>query len=170
MPDTPITLAGLPKPPQKPQGYGSWEDVMRLALMEAEAAGEREETPVGAVLLEPGGEVIARAGNESIARNDPAAHAEILALRKGGVKLRNYRLPGCILVVTLEPCLMCVGAMIHARIQGLVFGAPDPKTGAAVSNLQGPNLAFTNHKFWVLGGVLALQCGSLLKNFFARRR
>jgi tRNA(adenine34) deaminase len=134
---------------------------------EAEAAGE---VPVGGVIVDPTGAVLARAANAPIARNDPAAHAEILALRAAGRALGNYRLPGCVLYVTLEPCAMCVGALVHARIARIVYGAPDPKTGACGSVFDLAANWKMNHRIEVTGGVLADECGALLKRFFAARR
>jgi tRNA(adenine34) deaminase len=143
---------------------------MRLALDEARAAAAEGEVPVGAVLVARNGEILARAHNAPITRNDPTAHAELLALRLAGEKTANYRLDAPVLVATLEPCLMCVGAMVHARVGGLVFGAADPKTGAALSCIEAHRLPFLNHTFPVQGGVLAEECGALLKEFFAARR
>lgn len=134
---------------------------------EAESAGE---VPVGAVLADATGAVLARAANSPIARHDPTAHAEILVLRAAGRALGNYRLPGCVLYVTLEPCAMCVGALVHARIARIVYGAPDPKTGACGSVFDlaaNPNM---NHRIEVTGGVLAEESAALLKQFFAARR
>lgn len=156
--------------PLLPPGWPDWEALMRLALEEARAAAAQGEAPVGAALVARDGALLARAHNAPIARHDPTAHAEVLALRRAAELTQNYRLDAPILVVTLEPCLMCVGAMVHARIGGLVFGAPDPKSGAAVSCLEAPRLPFLNHTFPVLGGVLAGECGSLLREFFQARR
>lgn len=144
---------------------------MARALRQAWQTGRRGEAPVGAVVLEAAtGRILAETGNAPIAQNDPTAHAEILALRQTARTLGNYRLTGCLLAVTLEPCLMCLGAIVHARIGGLVFGARDPKAGAVVSNLDGPALPFLNHRFPVLEGVLARECGLILSRFFAGRR
>jgi tRNA(adenine34) deaminase len=134
---------------------------------EAEAAGE---VPVGAVIVAGEGAVLARAANAPIARNDPTAHAEMLALRAAGQVLGNYRLPGCTLYVTLEPCAMCVGALVHARIARIVYGAPDPKTGACGSVFDLAASPRLNHRIEVTGGVLGDNCGALLKHFFAARR
>jgi tRNA(adenine34) deaminase len=134
---------------------------------EAESAGE---VPVGAVLVAAEGAVLARAANAPIARNDPTAHAEMLALRAAGQVLGNYRLPGCTLYVTLEPCAMCVGALVHARIARIVYGAPDPKTGACGSVFDLAASPRLNHRIEVTGGVLGDDCGALLKRFFAARR
>ena len=134
---------------------------------EAEAAGE---VPVGAVIVAATGAVLARAANAPIARHDPTAHAEMLALRAAGQVLGNYRLPGCTLYVTLEPCAMCVGALVHARIARIVYGAADPKTGACGSVFDLAATPKMNHRIEVLGGVLGEECGAVLKQFFAARR
>ena len=134
---------------------------------EAEAAGE---VPVGALIVDATGAVVARAANAPIARHDATAHAEMLALRAAGRALANYRLPGCVLYVTLEPCAMCVGALVHARVARIVYGAPDPKTGACGSVFDLAATAKLNHRIDVVGGVLAEECGALLKQFFAARR
>jgi tRNA(adenine34) deaminase len=134
---------------------------------EAEAAGE---VPVGAVIADATGAVVARAANAPIARRDATAHAEMLALRAAGRALGNYRLPGCVLYVTLEPCAMCVGALVHARVARVVYGAADPKTGACGSVFDLAASAKMNHRIEVTGGVLAEECGALLKRFFAARR
>ena len=143
---------------------------MSLALAEACLAAQENEPPVGAVLIAADGGLLASAHNSNIALNDPTAHAEILCLRQAGQKLGNHRLTGAILAVTLEPCLMCVGALIHARVAGVVFATADPKAGALVSNLDARTLPFVNHRPWILQGVLAEDCGALLKRFFLARR
>ena len=144
---------------------------MRIALEEAQAAAARGETPVGAVIADPAtGEVIARAGNGPIGAHDPTAHAEILAMREAAAKLGNYRLTGLTLVVTLEPCAMCAGAIGHARIGRLVFGAEDPKGGAVV---HGPRFFDQPTCHWrpeVTGGLLADESATLLRTFFRARR
>jgi tRNA(adenine34) deaminase len=143
---------------------------MQEALVEARKAEAAGEVPVGAVLL-INNKIFARGHNRSIAANDPTAHAEILALRQASHAMRNYRLPGAVLVVTVEPCAMCVGAMIHARIEDLVYGAPDPKAGAVDSHFHLAAAPELNHKIEVItGGVLADQCGDLLRTFFESRR
>jgi tRNA(adenine34) deaminase len=145
-------------------------DLMEQALAcarEAESAGE---VPVGAVICAAEGAVLARAANAPIARHDPTAHAEMLALRAAGQVLGNYRLPGCTLFVTLEPCAMCVGALVHARIARIVYGAPDPKTGACGSVFDLAASPRLNHRIEVTGGVLGEECGAILKRFFAARR
>ncbi len=145
------------------------ERFMRLALREAERALKDREVPVGAVIVY-GGRVIARAHNQPIRRNDPAAHAEILALRKAGKKRQNYRLGGCTLYVTIEPCAMCAGALVMARLSRLVYGARDPKAGACGSALQVVNHSALNHRLQVVEGVLADECAALLQQFFRERR
>lgn len=160
----------IPASPALPPGWPDWEALMRLALGEARAAAAEGEVPVGAVLVGKDGEILARAHNAPIGSHDPTAHAEMLALRRAAQATSNYRLDAPVLVATLEPCLMCMGAMVHARIGGLVFGAADPKTGAAMSCFEAHRLPFLNHAFPVLGGVLAEECGVLLKEFFAARR
>ena len=142
---------------------------MRQALLQAESAAAHGEIPVGAVLVGPNG-LLAAAGNSPIGRHDPTAHAEIIALRNAAEGLHNYRLPGTTLYVTLEPCVMCMGAMIQARIERLVFGATDPKAGAVSSVYTIGSDGLLNHKIEILGGVLAEQCSALLKNFFRSRR
>jgi tRNA(adenine34) deaminase len=142
---------------------------MRAALAEAEAALQSGEVPVGAVVV-AGGEVIARGHNRTETDNDPSAHAEIVALREAARKTRNYRLTGATLYVTLEPCAMCMGALVQARIERLVFGAYDPKAGAAGSAIDLSDSPSFNHRFEINGGVLAEECGSLLKTFFESRR
>lgn len=142
---------------------------MAQALEQAQKAWDSEEVPVGAVLVRDG-EVVAVGFNQPIGSHDPTAHAEIMALRAAAQVLGNYRLPGCDLYVTLEPCAMCAGAMIHARLSRVIFGAPDPKTGACGSIIDLFAQENLNHHTEVVGGVLAQQCGTLLKNFFAQRR
>jgi tRNA(adenine34) deaminase len=142
---------------------------MRLALAQAAAARERGEVPVGAVLVR-GEEVIAAAGNSPIASSDPTAHAEVAALRAGGATLGSYRLTGTTLYVTLEPCLMCAAAIVHARVRRLVFGAWDPRAGAAGSIIDVFALPQPNHRVDVFGGVLMDDCAQLLQEFFAGRR
>jgi tRNA(adenine34) deaminase len=142
---------------------------MQLALEQAQQAWDLGEVPVGAVVVKDG-EVIAVGCNQPIGRHDPTAHAEIVALRAAAEKLGNYRLPGCELYVTLEPCVMCSGAMMHARLAKVVFGASDPKTGACGSVLNLFEQELLNHHTEIVGGVMAEECGAMLKNFFAARR
>jgi tRNA(adenine34) deaminase len=142
---------------------------MRRAL-ELAACGEAEgEVPVGAVLVHEG-RVLAETWNRPISLDDPTAHAEILALRAGGQALGNYRLPGATLYVTLEPCAMCAGAMVHARIARLVYGAPDPRAGAVDSNIGLLRVPGLNHRVAVTGGVLGPECSARLQAFFRARR
>lgn len=155
--------------PEWPQ-WKDWEELITLARSEAEKAARNGEVPVGALLLNPEGQILARAANAPISLNDPTAHAEMLCIRQAGTVLQNYRLEGCILVATLEPCLMCLGAIIHARIAGIVFGAFDPKAGAITSRLPGPEIEFLNHRFWWIGGVDAESCSAQLSGFFEERR
>ena len=142
---------------------------MRLALAEAQAAASAGEVPVGAIVVKDG-QVIATGRNAPVEGHDPTAHAEIIALRAAAQRLGNYRLEGCSLYVTLEPCAMCSGAMLHARLARVVYGAADPKTGAAGSVLNLFGHSEINHQTEVLGGVLADECGSLLSRFFRQRR
>jgi len=145
------------------------EQWMRHALELAERAEAEGEVPVGAVVVTEG-ELIGEGWNSVIARNDPSAHAEIIALQQAGSRLQNYRLPGCVLYVTLEPCCMCAGAIIHARCDRVVFGAGDPKTGAAGSVFDVLQDARHNQVPELARGCLETDCSQLLKDFFRRRR
>ena len=145
------------------------DDYMRLALAAADKAKAAGEVPVGAVIVKDG-EVIATGFNQPIGCHDPTHHAEIAALRAASEALGNYRLPGCTLYVTLEPCVMCAGAMMHARIARVVYGAADPKTGACGSVVNLFAEERLNHHAEVVGGVLADECGTMLSSFFAERR
>jgi len=144
--------------------------LMRQALREAEQGFLEEEVPVGAVLATHEGEIVAKAHNQPIALNDPGAHAEILVMRKAGMAFHNYRLTHTILVVTIEPCLMCMGAALNARIAQLVFGAADSKAGAAgsVYNLAADERL--NHQIEVVSGIMEVECRDLMQNFFRARR
>ncbi len=142
---------------------------MTVALEEARLAGKNREVPVGAVIVK-GTSLVATGRNMMIATHDPSAHAEIIALRKAAEKLENYRLTDCTLYVTLEPCLMCAGAMIHARIATVVYGAVDEKTGALHSRYAIGQDSSLNHSFIVRSGILQDQCATLLKTFFAEKR
>jgi tRNA(adenine34) deaminase len=144
-------------------------EFMRLALEEAQRAQDRGEVPVGAVIVK-NEQVIARGGNSPLGLHDPSAHAEMLALRAAGTALKNYRLDDTVLYVTLEPCLMCAAAMVHARVRRVVFGAFDPKAGAAGGMIDAFSLSGMNHRVDVFGGVLEAQCGALLSEFFAKVR
>jgi tRNA(adenine34) deaminase len=143
---------------------------MAEALAQARLAEAKGETPVGAVLVTGNGRIAGVGHNASESLRDPTAHAEIAALRAAALVERNYRLEGGVLVVTLEPCLMCAGALVHARVAGLVYGAPDPKAGAVDSRLDCLEQAFCNHRVWSLGGVCREECAALLRAFFTRRR
>lgn len=141
---------------------------MRLALLEARRAGEAGEVPVGAVVVHEG-RVLASASNQPIGARDPTAHAEVVALRAAALALGNYRLVDATLYVTIEPCLMCVGAIVHARLARVVFGAADPKAGALASILDPASLPL-NHRFAVTGGVLEAECRQAIQDFFRSRR
>ena len=145
------------------------EDYMRAALEQARQAGACDEVPVGAVVVLDG-EIVGRGFNQPIGRHDPTAHAEIMALRDAATRLGNYRLPGCALYVTLEPCVMCSGAIMHARIARVVYGARDPKTGVAGSVLDLLAEPRLNHHATIECRLLAADCGRMLSSFFAARR
>ena len=151
------------------QGHEIHERWMREALKQAAAAGSRGEVPVGAIIVADG-KMIACGSNRPIGSSDATAHAEIVALRAASQSTQNYRLPGNTLYVTIEPCTMCVGAMLHARIERLVFGAREPRAGAVVSQLRLLNEQFFNHQITVVEGILADQCADLLQNFFKAKR
>ncbi|HEX7272916.1 MAG TPA: tRNA adenosine(34) deaminase TadA [Casimicrobiaceae bacterium] len=166
-----MSVRSEPRAPYSAAGQTSGEDErwMREALALARGAQARGEVPVGAIVV-CDGTIVGRGGNAPVASNDPTAHAEIAALRSAAAALGNYRLPSCDLYVTLEPCVMCAGAIMHARIRRLVFGASDPKTGACgsvIDLLAQPRL---NHHTAVSGGALAIECGALLSAFFSARR
>lgn len=144
----------------------SW---MELALEQARLAATAGEVPVGALVIKDG-EIIGRGHNRNLLDNDPTAHAEIVALRQAAARLGNHRLVGCVMVATIEPCAMCAGALIHARIARLVYGASDPKAGAAGSTLQVINHPSLNHRMEVTAGVLAGRCSEILQDFFRRKR
>ncbi len=149
---------------------GGWGDAMRLALEQARAVGRTGDVPVGAVLLDPAGSVVAAAGNEREAHADPTAHAEVLVLRRAAAAAGTWRLEGHTLVVTLEPCTMCAGALVQARVERCVFGAYDPKAGAVASLfdvLRDPRL---NHRVDVRGGILEAECSAVLLDFFRTHR
>ena len=145
------------------------EKWMKIAIDEAHLAIDENEIPVGAVIVKDN-KLIARAHNRPIINSDPTAHAEIEALRKAGKKLLNYRLPKTTLYVTLEPCAMCLGAMIHARIERVVFGASDPKSGVCGSTIDLSSESIFNHQISVSGGVLEYECKNILQSFFKLRR
>ena len=142
---------------------------MRLALAEASRARALGEVPIGAVLVRDA-TVIATGWNQPIRAEDPTAHAEITAIRAGAAALGNYRLTGTTLYVTIEPCLMCVGAMIHARVAAVVFGAAEPRSGALVSAIRAHDAPGLNHRLTVIGGVLENDCRAILQDFFRERR
>ena len=145
------------------------QQYMRMAIEQAQLAAQSGEVPVGAVLVRDG-QIISRAFNKPIANHDPSAHAEMLALREAALNEENYRIPGSTLYVTLEPCAMCSGAMLHARVGRVVYGASDPKTGAAGSVLNLFSLKQINHQTSVDGGIMSEECGQLLRDFFKGRR
>ncbi len=145
------------------------DDWMREALAEAATAYAAGEVPVGAVVVMDG-RVVGRGSNRPLATSDPTAHAEIVAVRAAAAAVGNYRLTGSTLYVTVEPCLMCVGALVHARVETVVFGAPEPKSGALISAARALELPGLNHRFVVVGGVLSQECGDLMRGFFRERR
>ncbi len=152
------------------RGMLDHEKYMKLALAQAEIAFEQDEVPIGAVLAAPTGEVLASAFNQPISKNDPTAHAEILVLREAAGRTSNYRLLNTVLYVTIEPCLMCMGAIIHARIQTVVFGAKDPKWGAAGSLYNFAENIQLNHHPEIVSGVCETACRQLMQSFFSARR
>ena len=147
----------------------SHEALMDLALAEARRGRDASEVPIGAIVT-LGGDVIGRGFNQPIGSRDPTAHAEIVAIREAARHLDNYRLTGATLVVTIEPCLMCVGALVHARIGTLVYGAAEPRTGAVVSTVKGGELPGHNHRVDVVGGVKEEECRTLMQEFFRAKR
>jgi len=149
---------------------GTWDEAMRLALREAEAAAAGGDIPVGAVVLDQEGQVLAAAGNRREQDSDPTAHAEVLALRAAARARGSWRLAGCTLVVTLEPCTMCAGALVLARVERLVFGAYDPKAGAVASLWDVVRDRRLNHRVEVRGGIQESACQAVLRDFFARQR
>lgn len=155
--------------PESPPDY-DWAEYMREALALAEIAEKREDVPVGAVLVGSDGRILGRGENRTIFHKDPTAHAEMLAIRAAGEAIGNHRLTDAVLVVTLEPCIMCLGAIIQARLAGVVFAAADSKAGCLTSRMDGYMLPWSNHHFWVLGGVLEQECSLKLISFFQRRR
>ena len=146
------------------------ESFMKMALEEAAISAENDEVPVGAVLVGPEGDVIARAGNNTVHACDPCGHAEIRVLRSAAEIMENYRLPATTIYVTLEPCAMCAAALVHARVNRVVFGATDPKTGAVVSRYAIGTDGLLNHTFKVTAGILEEECSLILKEFFQKRR
>jgi tRNA(adenine34) deaminase len=152
-----------------PEPQDLHQPFMLAALEEARRAGAEGEVPIGAVVVLDGA-IVGRGHNRPIAEGDPTAHAEVLALRDAGRRLANYRLPGAILYVTVEPCLMCAGACVHARVAELVFGAPDEKAGAVVSQARVLEAGRWNHEVRVTAGVLAAEARDLVQEFFRTRR
>jgi tRNA(adenine34) deaminase len=146
-----------------------YEGLMRAALEEARRAETLGEVPVGAVVAIEDA-IVARGFNQPIAAHDPTAHAEIVALRAAAQAVGNYRLTGAMLCVTVEPCLMCIGALVHARVGTVVYGAAEPKTGALVSTVRALDIPGLNHRFAVVGGVLEEECRAVLQAFFKGRR
>ncbi|MEK6193453.1 MAG: tRNA adenosine(34) deaminase TadA [Deltaproteobacteria bacterium] len=146
------------------------EYYMRLAIAEAQKAEASGEVPVGAVITDAAGDILATAHNQTIFKSDPTAHAEIEALRKASAKLQNYRLLSTTLYATVEPCVMCMGAIVHARVQCVVFGAPDPKWGAAGSLYNFSEDTRLNHHPQIIGGVKEEQCRTMIQAFFRSRR
>jgi len=146
-----------------------FDALLAEALEEALRAGAAGEVPIGA-LVTLGGAIVGRGFNQPISSGDPTAHAEIVAIRAAAARVGNYRLTGATLCVTIEPCLMCVGALIHARIGTLVYGAPEPRSGAVVSTVRGGELPGHNHRFEVVGGVREEECRALMQAFFRDRR
>ena len=147
----------------------SHNDLMLLALDEAARARDAGEVPIGAVVVLDD-EVLGRGFNQPISSGDPTAHAEIVAIRDAARRVGNYRLTGATLCVTVEPCLMCVGALVHARIAVLVFGAAEPRTGAVVSTVRGAELPSHNHRFEVIAGIREDECRALMQEFFKEKR
>jgi tRNA(adenine34) deaminase len=143
--------------------------LMEAALEQARLAREADEVPIGAV-VSIDGEIVGRGFNQPISSGDPTAHAEIVAIRHAARAIGNYRLSGATLVVTIEPCLMCVGAFVHARIGTLVYGAPEPRTGALISTVKGGELPGHNHRFEIVGGVREAECRALVQSFFRDKR
>ena len=146
-----------------------YDTLMDAALEQARRAGDAGEVPIGAVVA-IGGEIVGRGFNQPIAARDPTSHAEIVAIRDAARQLGNYRLGGATLCVTIEPCLMCVGALVHARIGTLVYGAAEPKSGAVISTVRGGELAGLNHRFEVVFGIREDRCRDLVQAFFKERR
>jgi tRNA(adenine34) deaminase len=159
--------------PEKPQNSGlkpgddsGW---MRLALEQARLAAQADEVPVGALVIKDG-QIVGRGHNRTLLDNDPTAHAEIVALRQAAARLGNHRLAGCSMFATIEPCAMCAGALIQARLDRLVYGASDPKAGAAGSVLEVLNHPSLNHKMTITAGVLEHECSEVLQRFFREKR
>ena len=165
-----MTFYCAPSPIPAPDEISVWEPFMHEALQLAHEAEGRGDVPVGAVVVGGCGRILGRGANRTVLENDPTAHAEILALREAARQVGNHRLTDAVLVVTLEPCIMCLGAVIQARLAGVVYAAADPKAGCLVSRMSGTDLPWSNHHFWALGGVLEAECSSVLSGFFRKRR
>ena len=161
----------MPEMPENPDFMRSRDDEwwMEQALEQARLAAQAGEVPVGALVIKDG-EIIGLGHNRNLLDHDPAAHAEIIALRQAAARLGNHRLTGCEMFVTIEPCAMCAGALVHARLARLVYGASDPKAGAAGSVLQVLNHPGLNHKMEIRSGVLADKCSEILQKFFREKR
>lgn len=151
-------------------GSCAWPELMSIALSQAQKGLLRGEIPVGAIIVNNEGTILAKAYNRVETDRNPAAHAEILALTKAAQKIKNRRLTGCILIVTLEPCVMCAAACVEARIEGLVYGAYSPRKGAITSNLDYFDLPDKTPRIWHMGGVMESKCSSILQKFLASRR
>ena len=149
-----------------------WDGLMEAALAEARRGRDAGEVPIGAVVVDSAhdGAIIGRGFNQPITSGDPTAHAEVVAIRQAAARVGNYRLTGAVLVVTIEPCLMCVGALVHARIGTLVYGAAEPRSGAIASTVRGGDLPGHNHQFSVISGVRDEECRALMQAFFRERR
>ena len=146
------------------------EECMRIAIDAARQAAENGEVPVGAVVVDENGDVLSTASNHTIANSDPTAHAEIIALRESGAKISNYRLTGTTVYSTIEPCAMCAGALVNARVSRLVFGAHDKRFGAVETHFQIGATEILNHRIEIVSGVLADECRDLMRQFFRSRR
>lgn len=154
---------------QAPDTVEAFEEMMRAALDEADKARAAGEVPIGAVVVSDG-VIVGRGFNQPISAGDPTAHAEVVALREAARRVGNYRLTGATMCVTVEPCLMCVGALVHARIGTLVYGTAEPKSGAVESTVRAHELPGLNHRFEVVSGVLADECRAVVQAFFRDRR
>ncbi len=146
------------------------EEFLRRAIELAREAERRDEVPIGAVIVSEDGEILAEASNETIERHDPTAHAEILAIRRAGERIKNYRLTGATVYSTIEPCAMCAGALVNARVARLVYGAPDDRFGAVRSKFELCDSDKLNHRIEITTGILEAECRNLMQDFFRRRR
>lgn len=153
-----------------PSGWDSWESLMREALAEAKKAQDKDEVPVGAIVVDQCGKILGRGFNCPISTLNPTAHAEVAAIKDAARCVENYRLINAYLVVTLEPCLMCAGAIIHSRIKGVIYGAHDYKTGALHSQTNALDLPFHNHHPAWIGGILENECANIISAFFQKKR